>query len=103
MEFQCYRGGGVYPSVSGGGVYPSVSGGGVYPSVSGGGGGVYPVSAAAASAGVVVVEGGRKKLETEGKHKTNGEINEKTKHKRQRELNRPCRMSQHFDDSSICF
>jgi hypothetical protein len=43
------------------------------------------------------------KLETEGKHKTNGEINEKTKHKRQRELNKPYRMSQHFDDSSIYF
>jgi hypothetical protein len=26
----------------------------------------------------------KKKLETEGKHKTNGEISEKTKHKRQR-------------------
>ena len=34
-------------------------------------------------------------------HKTNREINEKTKHKRQRELNRPCRTSQHFGDSSI--
>jgi hypothetical protein len=39
----------------------------------------------------------------QGKYKTNGEINEKTKHKRQRELNRQCRMSQHFDDSSIYF
>jgi hypothetical protein len=44
-----------------------------------------------------------RKLETEGKHKTNGEINEKTKHKRQRESNRPCRMSEHFGDASIYF
>jgi hypothetical protein len=28
VEFQCYCGGGVYPSLSGGGVYPSISGGG---------------------------------------------------------------------------
>ena len=41
------------------------------------------------------------KKETEGKHKTNGEINEKTNKKRQRESNRPCIMSLHFGDSSI--
>ena len=43
------------------------------------------------------------KKETEGKHKTNGEINEKTNKKRQRESNRPCLMSLHFGDSSIYF
>jgi hypothetical protein len=43
------------------------------------------------------------KKETEGKHKTNGEINEKTNKKRQRESNRPCIMSLHFGDSSIYF